>query len=217
MRDIADSDIFSTGTRSLALWRVAPVLSAAVYPFLSQLLSRLLVLAHGSTSPDGFALWFGVAGSLLLALGIMGAAFASARTETDFRTRAASHLAFATPSLFVGFGNAANLLHSPQLATIAWPVFWAIMLFMVLAGRTADEPATRIGPIGYRRLGIAHGISASLILAFFVAPHLANHTAGLFSGAAHIEFMKQARQFYRASVFEPLLLILIGFQIASGT
>src|SRR2546423_7237741 len=102
----------------MALWRIAPVLCAAAYPFLSQLLSRLLVVEHGSASPDSLALWLGVAGSLLLALGIMGAAFASVRMQNDFRSRTAAHLVFATPSLFVGFGNAANLLHSPEIATI---------------------------------------------------------------------------------------------------
>jgi hypothetical protein len=50
----------------------------------------------------------------------------------------------------------------------------------------------------------------------FIAPHVVNHMTGLFSGAAHIEFMKQARQLYRAPAFEPVLLSLIAFQVASG-
>ncbi len=75
----------------------------------------------------------------------------------------------------------------------------------------------RIGPSGYRRLGIAHGISALVIVLLFIAPHLVNHTAGLLSGTAHIDFMKGARLLYRAAIFEPLLLILIAFQVASGT
>jgi hypothetical protein len=218
--ELAETEVFqndTSGAGAVALRRIAPVLCAAAYPLLSQLLSRLLVVEHGSPSPDGFAPWFGVAGSLLLALGVMGVAFVSARTQADFQSRVAAHLAFATPSLFVGFGNAANLLHSPQLATIAWPIFWAVVAVVVLAQRTARKPAVLMGPAGYRRLGIAHGISASLILVLFVAPHLANHTVGLLSGTAHIEFMKGARQLYRASTFEPLLLTLIGFQIASGT
>jgi len=202
---------------SRTLWRIGPVLCAAAYPFLSQLLSWLLVVQHGSASPDGFALWFGVAGSLLLAGGIMGAAFASARILADFRSRATAHLVFATPSLFVGFGNAANLLHTPELTTIAWPLFWTVVAVMVFAPRKTRELATRIGPAGYQRLGIAHGISASLIVVLFIAPHLANHATGLLSGSTHIEFMKEARQLYRAAIFEPLLLTLIGFQIVSGT
>src|SRR3954468_20541834 len=109
-----------TARASAGLRRIAPVLCAAAYPFLLQLFSSLLVMAHGSALPDGAPLWFAVAGSLLLALGVMGAAFAFERKPADLRSRAAAHLAFATPSLFVGFNNAANLFHSPQLAIIAW-------------------------------------------------------------------------------------------------
>ena len=221
MSELADTELFQRDARgagdSVRFWRIAPILCAAAYPFLSQLLSWLLVVEHGSASPGGLALWFGVAGSLLLALGIMGTAFASERMQTGFRSRAAAHLVFATPSLFVGFGNAANLAHLPQLTTIGWPIFWAAVAAVVFVQRTVRRPAVRIGPAGYRRLGIAHGISASLIVVLFVAPHLANHTAGLLSGTAHIGFMKEARQLYRATIFEPLLLTLIGFQVASGT
>ncbi|HYM17826.1 MAG TPA: hypothetical protein VEU06_04630 [Micropepsaceae bacterium] len=222
MSNLAETRLFRPDTRgagaSVWLWRTAPALCAAAYPFLSQLLSGLLVAGHGSASPDGLALWLGVAGSLLLALGVMGAAFASLRAQTGFRSRATAHLAFATPSLFVGFGNVANLLHSPELAIIAWPIFWTLVAaFVFVQPKAQKNPALRIGPTDYRRLAIAHGISASLILILFVAPHLTNHAAGLLSGAAHIEFMKEARQFYRAVIFEPLLLALIGFQIASGT
>jgi hypothetical protein len=219
--DLADTELSEHDARvagtSVRLRRVAPLLLAAAYPFLSQLLSQLLVVGHGSASPDGLALWFGVGGSLLLALGVMGVAFASVRMPANFRSRAAAHLVFAAPSLFVGFGNAANLIHLPQLAIIAWPVFWAAVAALVFLPRSTGEAVVRIGPAGYRRLGIAHGISASLILLLFVAPHLANHSVGLFSGPAHIEFMKTARQFYRAVIFEPLLLALIAFQITSGT
>jgi hypothetical protein len=215
--NLAGTDVLPSHARGAALWRIAPVLCAAAYPFLSQLLSQAIVAGHGSVSPDGLALWFAVAGSLLLALGIMGTAFFSERKQTDLRSRAAAHLVFATPSLFVGFGNAANLFKAPQLVTIGWPVFWVVVALMVFAPRRIGQPAMLIGPAGYRRLGIAHGISASLILLLFVAPHLANHSAGLLSASAHLEFMKEARLLYRASVFEPPLLTLIGFQIVSGT
>ena len=63
---------------------------------------------------------------------------------------------------------------------------------------------------------MAHGISASLIVGLFVAPHLANHLTGLVSGITHIDFMKAARQLYRSAAFEPLLLSLVAFQVASG-
>jgi len=219
MSDLSDLGRFQHDGRTAGAWaelrRIVPVLCAVAYPFLLQGLSWLLVSLQGSASPDGAALWFAVAGSLLLALGVMGAAFAIERAQPDLRSRVAAHLAFATPSLFVGFNNAANLVHSPQIATIAWTIFWAAIAATVLAPPASRKPAP-IDAEAYRRLGIAHGISASLILVLFIAPHLANHMTGVLSGPAHIEFMKQARQLYRAPAFEPLLLCLVAFQVASG-
>ena len=220
MSDLADIERFEHDGRVAGaparLRRIAPVLCAVAYPFLLQALSSLLVSATGSASPEGSPLWFAVAGSLLLGLGVIGTAFALERTQLDVRSRAAAHLVFATPSLFVGFNNAANLFHSPQFAIIAWAMFWAAVAAMVLAPRNPRTPIAPIGAEAYRRLGIAHGISASVIVVLFIAPHLANHMTGFLSGAAHIAFMKQARELYRAPAFEPLLLSLVAFQIASG-
>ena len=223
MSELADTELFQHDARGagdlpVGLWRIAPILCAAAYPFLSQMLSWLLVVEHGSASPGGLALWFGVAGSLLLALGIMGAAFASARMQTGFRSRAAAHIVFATPSLFVGFGYAANLAAFAPARDDRLADFLGGCRMAVLVPRTVRKPAALIEagriPAAWNRAR-DFGISHWLVL--FVAPHLANHTAGLLSGTAHIGFMKEARQLYRATIFEPLLLTLIGFQVASGT
>ena len=202
-------------------WRLAPAISAGLYPSLSQALSQLLIAVHGSASPDGLALWGGVAGSLILAFAVMAISFSVARNargadSADFRTRCIAHLAFATPSLFVGFGNASGVLHLPAIVSIGWPAFWAVLAVIALSPRGTPLRPLRMDAAGYRRLGIAHGISASAILILFIAPHLANHTAGIFSGMAHLDFMKSARLEYRNDIVEPLLLVLILFQVASG-
>ena len=202
-------------------WRLAPAISAGLYPSLSQALSQLLIAAHGSSSPDGWALWGGVAGSLLLAFAVMAVSFSVAQKakgadSADFHARCIAHLAFATPSLFVGFGNSAGVLHLPAIVSIGWPVFWAALTVFLLGPRGIPLRPLRIDAAGYRRLGIAHGISASAILILFIAPHLANHSAGIFSGMAHLDFMKSARLEYRNEIVEPLLLVLILFQVASG-
>lgn len=202
-------------------WRFAPALSAGLYPPLSQALSRLLIAAHGSASPDGWALWSGVAGSLVLAFAVMAISFSAVqklnRPEVaDFRARCVAHLAFATPSLFVGFGNASGVLHLPAIVSVGWPAFWAVLALFMLSARGTPLRPMRIDAAGYRRLGIAHGISAGAIVILFIAPHLANHTAGIFSGMAHLDFMKSARLEYRNQIVEPLLLLLMLFQVASG-
>ncbi|HEX5280578.1 MAG TPA: hypothetical protein VFW28_10920 [Micropepsaceae bacterium] len=202
-------------------WRIAPALAAGLYPSFSQALSQILIAAHASASPDGWALWGGVAGSLVLAFAVMAISFRTVQKSNgadsaDFRARCVAHTAFATPSLLVAFGNLAGVLHLPAIVSIGWPVFWAVLALLALTPGGMPLRVTRIGASGYRRLGIAHGISASAILALFVAPHLTNHTAGIFSGMAHLEFMKTARLEYRNGIVQPLLLLLILFQVASG-
>jgi len=80
----------------------------------------------------------------------------------------------------------------------------------------AEDPTLSGAHPAYRRLAVAHGMSALAILILFVLPHLANHLAGIVSGAAHIEVMRWARLDYRNVIVEPLLLTLIAFQIMSG-
>lgn len=198
---------------------VVPIICAAAYPPLSQLLSVVIVAANGSAAPAGPALWISVFASLALALTVMAVSFMVAQSleqAPDARARLASHLTFATPSLFVGFGNLANLWHAPVAALIAWPIFWAAVAVAVLMPQTSVRLRWSISAAGYRRLAIAHGISASLILVLFLAAHLVNHAAGLWSGMAHLDVMKAVRQLYRAPVIEPLVLALIAFQIGSG-
>ena len=208
---------------------VLPALCALVYPFLSSLLSSVLVLAHGSPSPDGFALWVGVIASLILAAAVMLVSFAVARTLSESRdntplnqyARGVAHLAFATPSLLVGFANVANVARSPGTVPIAWSIFWILVAAAVLViPRSPPQPHKK--PIGMsaetrRRLALAHGISACAILVLFVVPHILNHLVGFWNGAAHLGTMNVMRLLYRDDVVQPILLALIGFQIVSGT
>jgi len=70
--DSARTGLFITSRAAIT---VAPVLCAAAYPTLSQLLSASVVAAHGSTAPTGIALWVSVVASLALALGVMAISF----------------------------------------------------------------------------------------------------------------------------------------------
>ena len=209
-----------SGERGRILWRLAPVMCAGIYPYASQALSQLLVITHGSTVPGGMALWAGVGGSLLLGLAVMAVAFTSNGVLSgpgEIRGRVAAHLTFATPSLFVGFANTANLLHLPGVVAIGWPLFWVALGLVILMPTRRSRKAVGISSAAYRRLGVAHGICACAILLLFLVLHLANHATGLLNGATHIAIMKDARLFYRAPAIEPLLFMLIGFQLASGT
>ena len=92
-------------------------------------------------------------------------------------------------------------------------LFWLALMAVAWLAQDASQPA----PLpANRKLAVAHGISALAILILFVLPHLANHLAGIVSGAVHIQVMRWARLDYRNAIVEPLLLTLIAFQIMSG-
>jgi glyoxylase-like metal-dependent hydrolase (beta-lactamase superfamily II) len=157
-----------------------------------------LVAAHGSPAPNGASVWVGVVASLALALAVMGVSFVFGlvlglredATAEDLRARSIAHLAFATPSLYVGFANVANVLHARPALPATWIIFWAAMTGIVLLKPSLSLTAAVMTPTVHRRLAAYHGISAILMLLLFVLPHIVNHVVGLRSGAAHIELMK---------------------------
>jgi hypothetical protein len=202
---------------------VVPALAALAYPSLLSLLSAGLVLVHGSDTPNVAIAWASVIGSLTLALAVMlvsfvfGLILGSSRVERpeDFRARCVALLAFATPSLYVGFENVGGVLRASSAVSVAWLIFWTLMAMTVLLGsRSPSEPA--MSPVAYRRLGIVHGVSALAILLLFVGLHIGNHLAGFWSGSVHIAIMNVVRHVYRDAIVQPILLALIGFQILSG-
>jgi hypothetical protein len=202
-----------------------PALCALAYPSLSSLLSAGLVTAHGSATPNGAIVWAGVVASLALAFTVMavslvfGLALGSENggAPEDLRSRSIAHLAFATPSLYVGFANVAGVLRAQSALLAAWIIFWALLTAIVLLKPRPPSKPVGMSPSAHRQLAFYHGISASAILLLFVLPHLANHLAGFWSGAAHIELMKALRYVYRDDLAQPVLLALISFQILSGT
>jgi hypothetical protein len=204
---------------------VIPALCALAYPSLLSWLSAGLVLVHGSASPNGVIVWVTVIASLTLALAVMLVSFVFGRalgsphagSLEGGHARSIAHLAFATPSLYVGFANVAGVLHAPSAAPIAWTIFWALAAMIVLLGARSSPIAVAMTPVGHRRLAVAHGVSALAILLLFVGPHLGNHVAGFWNGPVHIEIMNAVRHVYRDDIVQPMLLALIGFQILSGT
>ena len=173
---------------------VIPALCALAYPSLLSWLSAGLVAIHGSDSPNGPIVWAGVIGALTLALAVMLVSFVlglrlgspGVGRPEDFRARCVALLAFAAPSLYVGFANVGNVLRAPSAGPVAWLVFWTLMAMIVLWGARSSSAAFAIAPVGHRRLAVAHGVSASAILLLFVGPHIANHLAGFWNGPVHI-------------------------------
>jgi hypothetical protein len=163
-----------------------PALCALAYPSLSSLLSAGLVAAHGSPAPNGGIVWVGVVASLALALAVMGVSFVFGLvlglredlTAEGLRARSIAHLAFATPSLYVGFANVAGVFHAQPALPAAWIIFWVAITGIVLLKPSLSLTAAVMTPAVHHRLAVYHGISAGLILLLFVLPHIVNHVVG---------------------------------------
>ncbi len=194
---------------------LSPAVAAIAYPFLLQAF-------HAAVSPpDGLLSPVRIAGAAILlalafAMPLSGLAFASWQTrapEPDLGARRLAYASIAAPPLFVFVGVAPRLvgLHLPDIAI--WTLIWlaaALAAWFGPGAVVAERPARSIA--GWR---IAHGVSAALI-ACFVLFHLTNHLFGLAGPATHAAIMKAGRTVYRAPFVEPVLVLLLLFQVASG-
>ena len=131
-------------------------------------------------------------------------------------TAAAARLAYASltaPPLFVLLGVARSLLkiHVPEVAL--WISLW-ILAGIVVWFAGAASSIVRTTQIS-ANLRVAHGISAALI-SCYVLFHLTNHLFGLLGPDTHAAIMKAGRLVYRSRFVEPVLVILLLFQVASG-
>ena len=200
-----------TGIRDSNLIAFIPPLGAAAYPF-------LLMLFHTLVGPPG---------SQLTGAAILGATLVLACTfvvplvslmvacRPGFRTsmRRLAYASIVAPTLYVFLGVFQALVSSPIPDPWVWCAIWlSVTLWAIRSVSDEPRPYPRSG-IG--RWRVAHGISA-VILCFYVLFHLANHLVGLIGPAEHGAFMDIGRTVYRAAFIEPVLVLALLFQIASG-
>ena len=188
-----------------ALW--LPVLAALLYPW-------ALRAFHGAAAGGGgltpvACVWLLVAFVLplsCLALTWPGLA------KVGVAARRLALAGLAAPPLFVLTGVLAGLLRSPVKDLWIWTGLWiGLGVIASFAGPGRAEGEASSSP----RLRVAHGVAAVLIL-LFVAFHLFNHLTGLLGPETHARVMAVGRTVYRSRFVEPVLVILLLFQVAGG-
>ena len=197
--------------RRSAVW-VAPALSVLSYPFLLRVFSN-----DAGALGSQFDLARATAGWCCLALAIavplVGFACAySLRAASDdarIRARSLAYLTMMAPPIFVFVGVTRGLIGRPLSDEAIWLGVWAAAFAYV--GLRRPAASTEVP----RRLRVAHGVAASLILIFIVF-HLTNHLAGLIGPGAHAAIMKAGRTVYRRPLIEAALVGLLGFQVVTG-
>jgi hypothetical protein len=136
-------------------------------------------------------------------------------SAAERRAHAIALLTVAAPPLFVLLGVELYMLHDPVPDIWLWSAFWVGMTALTgFRGSNAEAPATfRPAPV---RLRVTHGVSALCIIAIFLALHLANHLTFIVGPATYREVMKVVRHVYRQELLQPLLVLLLLFQVGSG-
>jgi len=139
----------------------------------------------------------------------------------SLRAARLAQLVIAAPPLYTLLGVFLYLMKINDHDGAVWVGLWctaavgAALLTLVSAD---SEPLAR--PAGnarrYAVLRSVHGISALLLLAVFLGPHLFNHLAGLGGLDLHRAIMKTLRLLYRNGVLQPLIIAMFFFQIISG-
>jgi hypothetical protein len=125
-------------------------------------------------------------------------------------------LAYATilaPTLYVFSSVTHGLLRAPLPHTAWWCAGWTFLGYLAL--RTSTKVTTSVPARVSPKWRVAHGISGALVCLFIIF-HLANNLVGLRGPEAHAFVMAAGRSVYRSAGIEPLLVLLMVFQVISG-
>lgn len=196
---------------------LTPLAMALAYPAL--LRGFHAAVAAPAARMGGMSLWAAAPYLIaMFALPLLGLVWAGriggAALPSRFELHALrlAYASIAAPPLYVLTGVVLGLLGGPVTESAAWFVGWLLITAgLWFAGRPEAAPPIR-SVAAWR---VMHGVAAALI-ACFVLFHLTNHLLGWLGPAAHAATMRLGRSVYRSSVVEPVLVLLLLFQVFAG-
>lgn len=194
-------------------------LSVALYPFLLQGFHAAAGGESGTLSAFSIvaaAAWLAATFAVPL-ISLICAIHSADREVSTLGARRALRLCYfgvVAPTAYVFIGVITYMLHSPFPDPWLWVIGWGLIGIWYL--RLDTTPATTI-PVAQTsaRWRVAHGVGAAIITVY-VLFHIFNHLFGLVGTGAHAAVMKIGRHVYRSTFVEPMLVLLLLFQIGSG-
>lgn len=192
--------------------------SAAVYPWF--LNAFHWAVTAGSAAQGGEALTITtmalaammLAGGFAIPLICLLMAGRSLGGSSDAIARRIALLCMTAPTAYVFFGVVTYMLGSQIADTWIWTPLWLIVGYL---GCKAKTPVVSYRRAPSAQLRVAHGIAGS-IAALYVLFHITNHLFGLIGPEAHAAVMSLGRRVYRSAFVEPILVMVMLFQIISG-
>nr|WP_314578060.1 hypothetical protein [uncultured Pseudomonas sp.] len=192
--------------------------SAVLYPW-------LLNVFHWAVTAGGGDKGAGTPSAVTLALAatMLVSAFAmpliclvlagrSLSGRSDTIARRFAILSMTAPTAYVFFGVVTYMLGSKIPDTWIWTPIWLGIGYLASKTKTSTVTCPRAPSA---QLRVAHGIAGS-IAALYVIFHITNHLFGLIGPEAHAAVMNLGRRVYRSSFIEPILVLVMVFQIISG-
>lgn len=138
------------------------------------------------------------------------------KTAAQLKALRLSYIGVIGPTAYVFMGVLLYMAGAPLPDEAAWSLAWLVLLVWAVFSAKTDAAAKAAPPAGASNgLRIAHGI-VSTVVTIYVAFHLMNHLFGLVSPEYHAKVMAIGRLVYRASFVEPVLVVFMLFQIATG-
>ncbi|MEH2513735.1 hypothetical protein V1291_005089 [Nitrobacteraceae bacterium AZCC 1564] len=184
---------------------LVPALAAMLYPFI------LRAFHHAVIDPS---LRWSAPFVLAAAFAVPASGFAFAmRKGLPASMRRLAFASVVAPTLFVFLGVVQALVSSPLPDEVPWLLIWSGLAILAWVQSRSDADKPPIKDIGYWR--VAHGVSGAIVM-LYVLFHVTNHLFGLIGPAAHATVMNLGRHVYRALLIEPLLVVLMLFQVCSG-
>lgn len=184
-----------------------PALAAIAYPFWLDAFHHAVTASVPATAATTAA----AAVCLLAAFAMpaVGLLYAWKLPHTSSLRRLA-YAAVAAPTLYVFFGVEAYMMKSRLPDELLWSLLWVI-----LAGIAFASPGGTAAGHDTGRWRKAHALSAGVVIVYILF-HIVNHLFGLGGYALHREVEVMGEHVYRAPVLEPLLVLLLIFQVITG-
>jgi hypothetical protein len=166
--------------------------------------------------------------SLLLTFSVPALGFAIAYrlgqiehpTPSQIRVRRFAHLVFACPPMYTAIGVVLFVLFNDSSKDyLVWAIVWVPIGLLILRSNLARSHSVSPPAFNWQRLrgiGIIHGISALLILLIYLVSHITNHLTALWSVETHLAVIDVFRQWYRAGIVEPAIVVLFICQVVTG-
>ena len=194
--------------------RIAAPISALLYPFALQAFHASIELSTRAPVPGSAFAIISLCLAFAAPLIALGCFIRLAAGDGERRATVAAALAVAAPTLFTFMGVVLYMLHYPVPELAAWLAGWGLLT--AVAGLPSPHNKHHdLDPIA--KLRSVHGILAATAVLAFLGFHLFNHLMGLAGGDTHRAVIKIGRLWYRSTIVEPTLVLIMLSIAATGS